>query len=312
MAAAGPPAPSHGWGQGQGGGSSSPALAVPGLPGRGRRWATSCSTSPAPVLGTKGPAATRRLCHPQEGRAQHRLRMPAHGHTPSCALPGAGRLPLPGRRPRPRPMLLLHLHSQQVARCLPPAAVTAGHGHTDGTSREVPAGAPGCRLPAALGVFAQHSAESSDDPGRAAVGRCQTPALEHPLASHQPWPRPRRRSGQRQCHTQCPQLGTGLPRHGTLHLRGWHCCSHSGPAHLPPPHQCTMTGGPKDPPAQQAVPVPRVPGPVGREQLHPALAGLEAMGRGGATLGENGACGWQRAQLEQMFPRRTQGPRLSI
>lgn len=29
-------------------------------------------------------------------------------------------------------------------------------------------------------------------------------------------------------------------------------------------------------------------------------------------LGEDGACSWQRAQLEQMFSRRTQGPHLSI
>lgn len=36
------------------------------------------------------------------------------------------------------------------------------------------------------------------------------------------------------------------------------------------------------------------------------------MGGGSAALGEDGMCGWQRTQLEQMFPRRTQGPRLSI
>lgn len=39
---------------------------------------------------------------------------------------------------------------------------------------------------------------------------------------------------------------------------------------------------------------------------------LGAMGGGGAMLGKDRACSWQRAQLEQMFSRRTQGPHLSI
>lgn len=61
-----------------------------------------------------------------------------------------------------------------------------------------------------------------------------------------------------------------------------------------------------------AVPVPQLPGPLGREQLQPAPAMLGAMGGGGAMLGKDRACSWQRAQLEQMFSRRTQGPHLRI
>lgn len=86
-----------------------------------------------------------------------------------------------------------------------------GHGHTNSMPQEVPVGAPGCRLPDALGVFAQHSAESSDDPVRAAMGRCQTPAaLEHPLATNQPWPHPWHSSRQWPCHTCCWVQGSWL------------------------------------------------------------------------------------------------------
>lgn len=116
-------------------------------------------------------------------------------------------------------MLLLHLPSQGAVMCQALAVVTPGHMARHGRSLWV----LWHRLPAAWGVLAQHSAESSDDPGRAAMSRCQTLVLEHPLASHQSWPRPRHRSQQWQSHT----CGWGW-RCGTL-------CLPSSPALLAHP-----------------------------------------------------------------------------
>lgn len=125
---------------------------------------------------------------------------------------------------------------------------SAWHRHAVGTAREVPTGVLGSQLPAALGVFAQRSAESWDDPGRAAVGRCQTSALEHPLAAHQPWPRPRRRSRQRRCHTRSWGRGS----------RAWDPASAGLVLLLPvPPHWCMMPGGPKCPPEPGGLCLPR-------------------------------------------------------
>ena len=201
MAAAGPPAPSRGWGHSQGGGSSSPVPAVPGLPGRRRAVGHVLQPQPCPCTEAGGSRCQAlpvlSLGGPCLGWAEG-----AGTRADPIPHPPWGQ-PSPAPHPATPAWARAALAPAFAASGKAPAAivVTAGHGHADGTSQEVPVGAPGCRLPAALGVFARHSAESSDDPGRAAVGRCQTPALEHPLASHQPWPRPRRRSRQRQCRT---------------------------------------------------------------------------------------------------------------
>lgn len=245
MAAAGPPAPSCGWGHSQGRGSSSPAPVVPGLQG--------------------GRAAVGHVLQPQScpsagagGSHCHMPPAPSPGGPCPGWVEGAGTQADPVPHPpwhQPSPIPWPAAPAWARTALLAPAfaargevpatdVVTAGHGHADGTSWEVPTGALGCRLPSALGVFAQHSAESLDDPGRAAVGRCQTPALEHPLALHQPWPRPQRRSRQWQCRTRSWGWGSWMwdpASIGLVMLLPVQPCS---PTPSPPVHNA---GGPKGP-----------------------------------------------------------------
>lgn len=163
--------------------------------------------------------------------------------------------PVPSQRPRSGFGSLLHLHSQGAVRRWPPlqsplAWVRQWH---------VTRGPHGCsRLPAALGVFALHSAESLHDPGRAAMGRCQTPALEHPLASHQLWLGPGAAAAAAAAlpHTQ---LGMGLQDVEPTSVR-W--------VLLLPVQLCApmhSAGDPKVP--TRAMSVPWLLGPIGREQL---------------------------------------------
>lgn len=175
-------------------------------------------------------------------------------------------------------MPLQHLHVHGAGE----APASCGAGWAQARWGHVTPGPRGCcRLPAAVGVFAQHGAASSDDPGAAAVGRCQTPALEQPLASHQPRPPPRHRS--RQLHTR---LGAGTR---TLPLRGWCCCP--APA-LPRSHGCRRLGGTEVPRAWWGTSTQWLPSPMGR------IWGSSSVPPGGPLTAQgNGAKGSCRGPL---------------
>lgn len=96
------------------------------------------------------------------------------------------------------------------------------------------------------------------------MGRCQTLALEHPLASHQSWPRPQHRSQQWQSHTW---LGMKLSDVGPC------VCNPALPSLPAPSSPVHNAGGLKVPtsPVGSAHPVALVA--VNREQLQPHQLG---------------------------------------
>lgn len=179
---------------------------------------------------------------------------------------------------RPRATLLLHLPPQGAEMCQALAVVTPGHMAHHRRSH----GCSGSKLPAVWGVLAQHSSrESSDDPGRAAMGRCQTLALEHPLASHQPWPR----------HS------AGASSVRATHGWGWSSWMWDPVSAIQPcpPCQCTILGSLKVPTSLVGSAHPMALMATSREQLQPHQL-VEGDGCQRHRLGNDGVCGWQRAE----------------
>lgn len=167
------------------GGSSSPVLAVP--------RAMSCSPRLAPRWDQWLPLASAVCTIPRVSSGCQLKDRPRLAPSPcsalSCSPPAAPAQAhaalAPARAGAARRLLLLQaLLGTSMAR----------HGRSPWVRR-----AAGCRLP---WVCLPSTVQSPRMTWQSSVGRCQTPALEHPLASRQPWPRPRRRSRQRQHHTR--------------------------------------------------------------------------------------------------------------
>lgn len=246
------------------------ALALPG-PGRAiiRGWQQDAMPRPGSILGCSRaqqavyiPMETLLCCcfpkpDPRhlQGASSCGFLTPSISSSESCSAPAPPpRSLLPGRDPGPglRRSCTCTRREQRCAKhWLWPLL---GTWHATGG----PCGCSGSKLPAAWGVLAECSAESSADPGRAAIGRCQTLALEHPLASHQSWQQ--HRSQQWQSHT-C----------------GWGWSSwmwdQPCPPRLAPPHQRTVLGGLKIPTSLVGSAHPTALAAISREQLQPHQLG---------------------------------------